>query len=72
MMCDVVFMNDRSQDRVVIAKNVPLLRARSHRVISGDLVVQTGTTKIVINTVWLWDWEKKDPNSYANRKIRFP
>lgn len=37
------------------------------RAVSGDIVVHSGTTNVVQSQDWLFEWEKKDPNSYAYR-----
>lgn len=77
-MFDVIHPRSLNQlkDRVVIASNVfdpiegnSLKLAREAREVSGDLVVFHGTSEIVRNDEWLWDWEKNNPESYAWQAI---
>jgi hypothetical protein len=42
--------------------------AKQARAASGDLVFNYDLT-IVTDTLWLWDWEIKDPDCYAMRAI---
>ena len=56
-------------DYILIAKVHDLKQARAHRQVGGDLVVDE-TNKIVTNPNWLFDWERKDENCYAQRAIR--
>jgi hypothetical protein len=48
-----------------------LERAKAARVVSGDLVVSWKTGEIIKSEEWLFDWEKEDPNCYAQRAIAF-
>lgn len=48
-----------------------LEKARNARFVSGDLVVYWGTTQVVNSKEWLFDWEKLDPDCYAQKAIRF-
>lgn len=56
-------------DFALIAKCKTLEEAKKKRVVSGDLVVHAHNHKIVVNSEWLWDWEKKDSYCYARRAI---
>ena len=57
-------------DFVSIAEDLlSLVQAKKARQASGDLVVHTKTNRVVTNPFWLWDWEKKDPKSYASKAI---
>jgi hypothetical protein len=58
-------------DYTVIARNIDTLEeAEKLRVVSGDLVVWADTHEVVKDPAWLFDWERKDPNSYAMRAMR--
>jgi len=58
-------------DRVVVKTGIRSLEeAKNLRFTSGDLVVHIGSHRIVRDPAWLWDWEKKDLNCYAQRAIR--
>ena len=48
-----------------------LEKAKAARVVSGDLVVHWSSGRVVTDPAWLWDWEKADPNCYAQRAIRW-
>lgn len=53
-----------------IHKNIKTLsEAKAIRYASGDLVIETETNKIVCSEEWLFEWEKKDPNSFAKKMI---
>lgn len=59
-------------DFVLIAKGVrTLAEAQLLRAVSGDLVVDRDTRKIVLSDEWLFGWEKADPRCYAQRAIEF-
>lgn len=47
-----------------------LEEARSLRDVSGDLVFFEETKRIVPSEAWLFDWEKKEQDCYAKRKIK--
>ena len=47
-----------------------LQEAAAFRKVSGDLVCDLATGKVVKDTSWLFDWEKADPNCYAQRIIQ--
>lgn len=47
-----------------------LEKAKEARKVSGDLVVYYWTKEVVKDPSWLWDWEKNDPNCYAQRAIK--
>ena len=53
----------------IIADNLSLPEAKRLRVVSGDLVVNQKTKKVVQSDYWLWDWEKKDPSCYARKAM---
>ena len=44
-----------------------LEEAKSKREVSGDLVVDMATGRIVTDETWLWEWEKE--KSYAKAAI---
>jgi len=46
-----------------------LEQARHARIVSGDLVVHAETLEIVENPEWLWWWERKNYQCYAQRAI---
>lgn len=46
-----------------------LEEAKEARVVSGDLVIDSDSGKIVTDPAWLWDWEVRDADSYAQRAI---
>ena len=46
-----------------------LEEAREKRMVSSDLVWEEATGKIVKDPGWLFDWERKDPNAYAQQMI---
>lgn len=48
-----------------------LAEAKNLRSVSGDLVVNQETNKVVSGADWLFDWEKSDPNCYARRAQKF-
>ena len=65
------FYSTRPEDYVVIAKNIRSIdEAKDRRWASGDLVVEQATGIIIPYHDWLWDWEKADPNCYAQKAIR--
>lgn len=76
-MYDIVHMRHwqfpldlRQEEAAIIHRGVKTLaEARDLRFVSGDLVVYSGTMKIVPDDEWLWDWEKNSPQSYAQRGI---
>lgn len=43
--------------------------AKAKRAVSGDLVVFAGTTNVVPDYSWLWNWEIED-QAYAFRAVR--
>ncbi len=47
-----------------------LEEAFRYRQLSGDVVVDEDG-KVVIDDLWLWDWERKDPQSYTARMIQW-
>ncbi len=69
MLCDIIFQNDSTGKYVVLHRNIPLVKAGHLRKVSGDLVVEKGTSKVIKSKLWLWDWELKNPNCYAHRKV---
>lgn len=46
-----------------------LREARAARQVSGDLVIDTYTMRVVADESWLWEWERLDPSCYARRAI---
>lgn len=61
---------DNPQAFSLVGKATTLEEARDKRCMSGDLVVHAGTHRIVKSQKWLWDWEQKNSDSYAQRAIR--
>ena len=62
---------DTKEDFVLVAKGLSSLeKALDERVVAGDLVVDETTHDVVTNPSWLFDWERTDPNCYAQRAIR--
>jgi hypothetical protein len=47
-----------------------LEEAKAARTVSGDLVVNRRTGKVVNDAAWLWDWEKAKPDCYAQKAMR--
>lgn len=43
--------------------------AKAAREVSGDLVVNRRTGKVVNDEAWLWDWEKAKPDCYARKAM---
>ena len=41
--------------------------AAVNRCASGDIVLFNG--RVVLSQKWLWDWEKADPNSFAQKVL---
>jgi hypothetical protein len=61
------------RDYIIVGKHwffTSLEEARAARQVSGDLVVHRRTGKVVDDPTWLFDWEKTDPNCYAQKAIR--
>lgn len=56
-----------TSDFVVLHHNVLLPQVRNMRKLSGDIVVHAGTNNLLMSDVWFWDWEKRDPNCYAQK-----
>lgn len=54
---------------VTIGRADDLDEARGLRLVSGDIVVCAGTDRVVKDPSWLWEWERADPDSYANLQI---
>ncbi len=71
MVYSVIFRSDtRPSDFVVIASGLTsLVQARKAREVSGDLVIHTRSGQVVQNPYWLWDYERRDPKSYAHREL---
>lgn len=68
-MYDVIFGHGRSWS--VIRQNLPSLKkAKEARVLIGDVVVYSGTAKVVRSEDWLDEWEKQDKGCYAQRRIK--
>lgn len=61
----------QNNGRLTITHHPTLEHAAQARVASGDLVVDAETGKIVTDPSWLWDWEKKEPRSWARRAIEW-
>ncbi len=69
-MYAIRFHGSKQQNYVTIAENLfTLTAAAAKRGASGDLVVHQDTGLVVASEEWLWDWEKKDPNSYAHKAV---
>lgn len=66
----VISKNDYHGYFVVLKDNLRTLEAASSaRKFSGDLVVDKRTYKVPADATWLWDWERKDPTTYAHRHL---
>ncbi len=62
--------HNRTGDFSSIASGLKTLEeAKQARAVSGDLVVESATDRIVTDKSWLWDWEREDPTSYAHQAI---
>jgi hypothetical protein len=49
----------REGDYTVVAANLPTIEdAAKCRKVSGDLVIEDSTKRIVQSNEWLWDWER--------------
>ena len=71
-MFDIHFRRhfNSKNDYVEVKRNLDTLeQARDSRAVSGDLVVFAGTMDVVPSDEWLWDWEKQDSQSYAQRAM---
>lgn len=74
MPFDLVYLTNEFEGRkpVVVERLGPFDtqdEALLHRKVSGQLLVYSGTTDVVENDSWLWDWEKKDYKCYAARNV---
>lgn len=59
------------RDFQVIATGLRSLEdALKMRVVSGDLVINTHTLEVSQSDAWLFSWEKRDKNCYAQRMQR--
>jgi hypothetical protein len=67
----LVYCNDFSGDFVLIDTSTNLMELAERRTVSGDLIVDD-TGKVVQEPSWLFDWELKQPNCYARRKMKDP
>jgi hypothetical protein len=68
----VVFVRDPSgkvQSGSVVGKAITLAEAKSKRMVSGDLVFRENG-HIEPSLEWLWEAEKKDEFSYAQKCIK--
>jgi len=76
-MYDIIFKRDgisgkQTQDFVVLSHNLPTLEAAcAARKVSGDLVVYSGSDRVVPSMDWLWDWERANPKTYAHKAILY-
>jgi hypothetical protein len=61
---------DTPKDYSKVGEASTLEEAKNFRAVSGDLVVHRDTHKVVKDSAWLWDWERADPQCYAQRAIR--
>lgn len=60
----------RTGDFTLIKRGLPTLaEAKAARAVSGDLVVESATDRIVTDKSWLWDYELADERSYAHAAI---
>lgn len=58
------------RDFSLIASGINTLEeARNKRSVSGDLVVYASNHEVVKSYDWLFDWEKLNPNCYAQQAI---
>lgn len=63
------YYNTRT-DFTLIGQAYTVAEAKKLRCVSGDLVINAVTGEVVKNKVWLFGWEIKDPNCYAQKAIR--
>lgn len=56
-------------DYVTIGFAPTVAAAKKLRVVTGDLVVDMRSGEVVKNRIWLWDFERQNPKSYAQRAI---
>lgn len=55
----------------VFSTHPTLLGAFLARRRAGDVVVYEGTSKVVPTEMWLWNWERSAPESYASRLLTY-
>lgn len=71
MFIVIYIRGDNLRDyRVVSYGHKTVMAAGQARKVSGDLVVDGRTGLLVRNKVWLFPWERKDQNSFAQRMLR--
>lgn len=59
----------RDDFSVVLYRTPSLVEAARARFVSGDLVVEFGSNRVVRSLDWLFEWEKLDVSCYAQRAI---
>jgi hypothetical protein len=69
MTYEVRYYQDWSSRYVVIATCASIDEARSRRQLSGDLIVDVASDKVVLDPSWLWDWECDNHASYAYQQL---
>ena len=57
------YRNGLNSDHIVVSRSTSLKEIIEKRLTSGELIFFEGD--LVDPDIWLWDWEKKDKNSYA-------
>ncbi len=67
----LVFIHDAQPDlnHTLLKEASTLTEIANMRFMSGDLVVDD-KGEIIKDPIWLFNWEKDDPNCYAQQKIR--
>lgn len=68
--------HENMRDSVLLHRNLTRREVIRLRELSGDIVVHSGTTRVVTETWWLWQWEKDIMRtgtrpSFAQQAIRW-
>lgn len=61
---------DSKKDFTKVGFASTIAEAKKLRKVTGDLIVHAETHEVVKSRVWLWDFELKDPNCYAQKAIK--
>ena len=61
----------RQADQPVSGGFSTIEEAAAGRKLSGDLVIETSSGRVVTDTCWLFDWEKGDPKCFAAMAIQW-
>jgi hypothetical protein len=65
-----VALEDRKNFILVAKSLLTLEQACAKRVMSGDLVVEESSSRVVDDDSWLFEWEKADSSCYARRAMK--